>query len=405
VNVRAERFPLIDSLRAISALAILGAHAALLAGIYTSGSRLRTYTVHLDTAVAVFFLISAFLLYRPFVLARVRGEPAPRTGAYAWRRFLRIVPGYWLALTLVGLWLGLSGIASPLWHLPLFYGFGQIYDSSTSLGGLGQAWTLCVEVTFYAFLPLWALAVRRLGMRGELAALAGLALVSVAWKAFALSHVQVSDYATGAFTAGPWLQPLPNFLDQFAVGMALAVVSVHGLPPRTTRLVARAWPWWLAAAGFYWLLANTAGKPSVDVSTATWLARHELHALIALALLVPAAFAWDRGGAVRRFLAWRPLLYVGLVSYGVYLWNNAVLIKLSSATSDWMTDTLGFGADARFLALFLGGVAGTVAIASVSYHLVERRLMSLGRLVPAGPRQPDPAEAIAEPAPAAPAAG
>jgi peptidoglycan/LPS O-acetylase OafA/YrhL len=95
VNVRAERFPLIDSIRAISALAILGVHAALVAGVYTSGSVLGTYTLHLDTGVTVFFLISAFLLYRPFVIARVSGEPGPRTGAYAWRRFLRIAPGYW----------------------------------------------------------------------------------------------------------------------------------------------------------------------------------------------------------------------------------------------------------------------------------------------------------------------
>jgi peptidoglycan/LPS O-acetylase OafA/YrhL len=404
VNVRADRFPLMDSVRAIGALAVLAAHAALLAGIYTSGSFLRPYATQLDVAVTVFFEVSAFLLYRPFVAARLAGKPRPSTRAYAWRRFLRIVPGYWLALTGVTIWLGLETVTHPLWHLPIYYGFGQIYTADTDIGGLGQAWTLCVEASFYFFLPLWTIAVRRLTWRAELVALGGVALASVGWKVFALSHVHGNDFNTGAFTSGPWEHPLPNFLDQLALGMALAVISVHGLPEGAVRFFARAWPWWVLAAVVYWVLVNTVGTPTASVGTGTKIARDELHAVVATALLIPAVFAWDKGGAVRRLLAWRPLLYVGLVSYGVYLWNNAVLIKLSNATTGWMTDTLGFGPNARFLALFAGGIAGTVAIGSVSYQLVERPLLSLKRLVPAGPRQTEPSEAIAEPAPATPAA-
>jgi peptidoglycan/LPS O-acetylase OafA/YrhL len=64
-----------------------------------------------------------------------------------------------------------------------------------------------------------------------------------------------------------------------------------------------------------------------------------------------------------------------------------------------MTDTLGLGANGRFVLLLIGGLAGTVAIGSVSYQLVERPLLKLKRLVPGRPR---PTEAIAEPAPATP---
>ena len=404
MNVRADRFPLMDSVRAIGALAVLAAHAALVAGVYTSGSFLRPYVTQLDVAVTIFFEVSAFLLYRPFVAARLAGKPRPDTRAYAWRRFLRIVPGYWLALTGVAIWLGLETVTSPAWHLPVYYGFGQIYTAETDIGGLGQAWTLCVEASFYFFLPLWAIAVRRLSWRAELLALGGVALLSIGWQVFALSHVHGNDFNVGGFTSGPWEHPLPNFLDQLALGMALAVVSVHGLPDRAVRLFVRAWPWWLFAAVAYWFLVKTVGAPTADVGTGTKIARHEIHAVIAAAVLVPAIFVWDRGGAVRRLLAWRPLLYVGLISYGVYLWNNAVLIKLSTATSDWMTDTLALDANGRFVLLFVGGLAGTVAIGTISYQFVERPLLSLKRLVPGRPREAEPTEAIAEPAPAAPAA-
>jgi peptidoglycan/LPS O-acetylase OafA/YrhL len=403
MNARADRFPLIDSLRAIAALSVLGFHAAFFAGAFTSGSPLRPFLAQLNTGVSVFFLISGFLLYRPFVRARLDPDspPWPSTGAYAWRRFLRIVPAYWVALTGVALWLGLSQVAEPAWHIPVYYGFAQIYWESTGLGGLGQAWTLCVEVTFYALLPLWGLAARRLrlGFRGELIALALLWLFSLAWKLFALRHVGDPS----GFGVGPWLMPLPNFLDQFAVGMALALVSVHGLPSRLAPLAARSWPWWLLAALAYWALCTRIGfegRLREPFGQGAFLARHELATVVALGLLVPAVFAWERRDVVRRVLAWRPLLYVGLVSYGVYLWHFAVVFEIAKGISRWMARELGFGVEARFLVLFALGSAGAVAIASVSYYLVERPALSLKRLV--GP-PPERGEAVAEPAPAAPA--
>src|SRR5215212_6043566 len=105
MNARADRFPLFDSLRAIAALSVVAFHAAFFAGMFTSESPLRPYLVRMDVGVSVFFLISGFLLYRPFVRARLGGEGTPHVGGYAWRRFLRIVPAYWVALTIVALWL------------------------------------------------------------------------------------------------------------------------------------------------------------------------------------------------------------------------------------------------------------------------------------------------------------
>ena len=105
-----ERFPLVDPLRAIAAIAVLGTHAAFFAGAEYPGSLVGHFTQRLEVGVAIFFCISGFLLYRPFVAAREREQAMPAVGAYAWRRFLRIVPAYWVALTLSAWWLGTRGV-------------------------------------------------------------------------------------------------------------------------------------------------------------------------------------------------------------------------------------------------------------------------------------------------------
>ena len=400
MNVRAERFPLLDSLRAVAALSVLAFHAAFFAGMYSSGSPLRPYLAQPMAGVTVFFVLSGFLLYRPFVRARLDGEPRPATGAYAWRRFLRIVPAYWVALTAIAIWLSVDAVFDPAWHVPVFYGFAQIYVPELGLEGLSQAWTLCVEVTFYAFLPLWALAVRRVGARAELAALGALWLASLVWKLLATSQIDAHD-------GGVWLMPLPNFLDHFAVGMALAVLSVSVPAGRARQALERAWPWWLLAAVAYWAMCTRIGLHGTlneHAGRSEFVLRHEFAMLFAGALLVPAIFGWQRGDRVRRVLGWRPLLFVGLVSYGVYLWHLAVVHKLAGAIAHWMEDDLGFGVDARFAVLFVLAGAGATAVAYASYRLVERPALSLKRLVGPPPERQQPGEALAEPAPAAPGA-
>src|SRR3954462_12451136 len=96
------RFPLLDPLRAVAALAIVVTHTAELGG-FNRAHALGAWTVRLDSGVTVFFVLSAFLLYRPFVAARLDGPPGPRVLRYARRRALRILPAYWVALIVLGL--------------------------------------------------------------------------------------------------------------------------------------------------------------------------------------------------------------------------------------------------------------------------------------------------------------
>jgi peptidoglycan/LPS O-acetylase OafA/YrhL len=257
-----------------------------------------------------------------------------------------------------------------------------------------------VEVTFYAFLPLWALAMRRRGVRAELLALAALAAASFGWKLLATRHVQPS-----ALDSAPWLMPLPNFLDQFAAGMALAVVSVRGLPDLLERATRRALPWWLLAAVAFWVMSTRIGmdgRLSDRITRPQFLLRHELEIVMAVGLLVPTIFAAERGGAVRRFLAWRPLLFVGLVSYGIYLWHEAIVNQIARGISHWLRDTVGLGVDARFAVLAALTLAAAMPIATASYYGLERPMLRRGWRFGADPGAAQPGEALAEPAPESP---
>ena len=406
MNTRADRFPLFDGLRAVAALSIVGFHAAFF--VLRDGA-LRPYTSHLDVGVTIFFLVSGFLLYRPFVRSRMLDEPLPSTGAYAWRRFLRIAPAYWVALTIVTVWLSLPDVFGS--KAPLFYGFAQIYDPGTSLGGIAQAWTLCVEVSFYAFLPLWALLLRPLPGRGrpdlvalqELAGLALLFVLSVAYKVWALR--QTSPIA---LDSGQYLQPLPNFLDQFAIGMALAVLSVWSQcrgerpEPRPIALLRR-WPSapFLLAAVAFWVVSKKIGLSGellpAHYPARTFLERHELYSLIALGVVAPAIFATPGRGLAGRLLGNRVVLWLGLVSYSIYLYHLAVVRQLH----DWID--IGGAQEFRLLFFFVVGAVCSAAIAAVSYYVVERPALSLKRLVRDRALDSARGEALAEPAPVAPA--
>src|SRR3954470_11375330 len=168
---------------------IVATHVAWFSGSVSSDATALPYLSRLEAGVAVFFVISGFLLYRPFVKARLLDRPAVSTRAYAWRRFLRIVPAFWVALTLIAIWRGIDQLWNPR-ELAINYGFLQLYRGASPVNVIPQGWTLSVEVAFYAALPLWAWLMRRLPgqdfnarLRWELGMVGGLVLGSLAYNA------------------------------------------------------------------------------------------------------------------------------------------------------------------------------------------------------------------------------
>jgi peptidoglycan/LPS O-acetylase OafA/YrhL len=358
--MKRDRYPLIDGLRAAAAIGVLLTHSAISSGLVTTGATGFRYAQRLEVGVTIFFVISAFVLYRPFLLARLEDGALPRTGRYARRRALRIVPAYWIALTLSAILLG----RSEVWHQPLaFYGFGQVYSQDTLVGGLIQAWTLDIEVTFYVFLPFWAWLLRRATLRQEVYALVGLAAVSLAWKvAFVWSGSprQVVD--------SPWLHSLPAYLDQFALGMGIALASVSARGFRLRRPVVA----WVAAALAFWAVSVEIGIGRALFEPYTrwqYMEKHLLYAVVGVSLVAAAVTATPGRGVVGRVLGNPLAAWLGLISYGLYLWHVTVLQVL---------EDLGFQRSLHFhpfLVVTAVTLVLTSAVAAASWYLAEQPIL------------------------------
>lgn len=386
--LHAGRFPLVDSLRAIAALSIFAFHAS---GEVTLPEGVRQFTNTFAAGVPVFFVISGFVLYRPFALAALKGDPAPTAAAYAWRRFLRIVPAFWLALTV---YVVFGPRSESLSELPRLYGFAQVYDPATVLSGLAPAWSLNDEVVYYVMLPLAALAAGSLAgrhgrLRRQAAMVGALALLSFAYKAWFFAWggdpARVRDQVF-------LFQPGWN-LDLFVLGMAVALwsakCSLEGAPDRAARFAARhATASWALAVALFVVLSLNSGA-AFDRAGSVLL--HVGRAAMAVCIVMPAIWGEVGRGRVRKVLAWRPLLTLGVLSYSLYLFHKMWLDLVFSRRPAGFS---GAGADVVLIAI---GFAGALVTAYTVYVLVERPALSLRRLVP--DRRPAPAVA---PAPLAP---
>ena len=135
---RARVLSVLRRIGAIAALTVFGVHFAGKSGL---SARHGYGALHrLDVGVAIFFVISGFLLYRPFAVAHLGESPPPRYGAFMKRRVLRIFPAYWVALTVLVLAGQVQHVSG--WGIPAYYGLVHVYFPAYALGGLGQSWTL-----------------------------------------------------------------------------------------------------------------------------------------------------------------------------------------------------------------------------------------------------------------------
>lgn len=376
------RYPTFEGVRALAAIAVLVYHAGTFTGV-TWGPGAATHPFgpwvqHLNVGVSTFFVLSGFLLFRPFVVAHLADRPGPAVRPYLVRRLVRIFPAYWLALA-VSTWL-LDLQLGDWWGHVRFYGLLQIYWGDTVLGGLVQAWSLCTELSFYLFLPIWAALLAKVSGPVERRIRAhALGLVAL----YAIGLITRGQLRAGGHAVG--YATLPANADLFALGMALALVSAAaavrerepgGLARTLGELPGAAWG---AAACCY------VGAVSLDYpfgleapSVAQELLREVLFGLIAALIVAPGVFGDQGRGAIRRLLRSWPLWALGVVSYGIYLWHLTVMERLVGSDA--------LGATPSILALSIATLAVTVVVAAGSWFGLERPL--LRRIRGIGRREP-----------------
>jgi peptidoglycan/LPS O-acetylase OafA/YrhL len=360
-------------MRAIAVLCVVLVHCAG-AGGAISGSLPGRLLAHANIGVTIFFLISGFLLYRPFIAHRTAGARAPDVSAYAKRRFLRIYPAYWLILTVLLVVPGLPGIGPvSLWPMYTLTQTIPIYSGPSCSGllfgcSLAHTWSLGAEVTFYLALPVYALATerltRRLSVRGWVAAEAGLLAI--------VSAISILVQFVLAYPAPDWIGwTVTGNVFWFALGMGMAVISVaaSGGMSRASlpaRIATQAGPLWAGAIAIYVLLCLWLPPTSFTTGAGQLLVSHLAFGVIALLLLAPMVFTDGRRRLPQRVAGARAMAWLGLISYGIFLWHFPVVLWIGSVHGTW-----------SFLWLCVATVSISVACAAASYYVLERPVMKL----------------------------
>ncbi len=305
-----------------------------------------------EIGVGIFFVLSGFLITGILMSARDDSALPDRSGrgrilgAFVARRALRILPAYFALIAVM--WFDPESFArdDAVWFLTHTINI-KIHLDGFWPGNLAHIWTLSIEEHFYLLWPLVMLFVARHRTRDAV--------------------IVVVAVCTAARIAAPHATTIPPAAFQgLAVGALLAVL-VRERPDLVPTIIGSGR--WSAAAWF----ALTSGFAMTG--WAVFNATRYLPMYLAFASLVLVA-ARGVQGPTAPLLDARPLRALGRISYGVYLWHLAPMFVLGSIGVP--TDPLiGRGPITSLIAL-----AATIAIALVSFHLLEQPINRLKRHVP-----------------------
>ncbi len=280
VGAGAERNAGLDALRALACLMVILFHLNSVSNV--NFGPIDPFIAGCDTGVYVFFVLSGYLLYRPFL----REPPGLRT--YALRRAARIVPGYFVALAgLIVLTGNPLPAANPLPYLTMSASY-----SIPLRGFLGSAWTLSAEIAFYAALPLIARVAAGREWR-VLALLGGASAIAATWQRFTIAAD--TEWLLGTF---------PVMFYSFVPGMAVALIERSH--PRPFAILAT-WPSMIIGVGYVLAGMLTAILPVGVGST--------IGAAIVIGFLLQHPVPGARGWAI-----------LGGMSYAAYLWHKDLII-------------------------------------------------------------------------------
>lgn len=345
-------FAVLDGLRGVALLLVVCSHASLIdidmiPGVDMSGTG--------KTGVWLFFVLSSFLLMHQFLHLDANG----RLDGHAWKRYalrraFRIYPLYTVFLLVC--WL------TPLKTYFGAFSFRDVIAHLLVIDGFWHTWSVAVELKWYLLLPLLVLAYLHLARSRFIVATMALAAAMALreWWTPEFSHYGLATYVN-IFLVGSWVAFAHHHLAQQEIARG-----------RAFRMAAGA----AAAAIFILIVAMT---PSIwerlqgeDVPLNHWHRSFTLFGMLWGAFVVCVLQAPT---GLQAIFAWAPLRVMGVVSFSAYLWHGLLLANL-----EWLP--FEPGAYARAVVVF----AALVAISVVSYLLIERPFLKIGRAAVAPPR-------------------
>ena len=350
--------------------------ACLLVYFFHTGFNFRYGPIVLigSAGVHVFFVLSGFLMFGPFLPSLMGEGPPPSLWRYCVRRATRIYPPFVVSLIAFTAIRYAIGIKPPSATNVALHGLlvFNYFDPSYYISINGVYWTLAIEAQFYILLPLVVLPLARYAAGRYAPAIAIALFMGVGLTSRYLESHMPEDRLLVSF------QSLLSHLDMFGLGMAAAWIARRG----GKRLAGSAsMRWALMILGLVtllgvssWISHQMGGQWHVGTSRLE-LTAASFGLCLGAAMIVLAAIAWPGGGPA--FLTNRPIVWVGMVSYSLYLYHMA--------TQEITIRLVGYerlpGAP-FFLNSFLMAVVAlplSLIVSAIMYHLIEAPAMRWGQ--------------------------
>jgi peptidoglycan/LPS O-acetylase OafA/YrhL len=355
--------PELDTLRAIAIFSVLVSHYLPQGSIF---NRLQSVVQQGPTVgVPLFFALSGFLITRILVQSRGTVDTGKTTtghalGIFYARRFLRIFPIYYLTLFLGVLFKYPNVRRALFWHLAYLSNVYYMHRGAFDKGPAPVFWTLSVEEQFYLVWPLLFLML----------------------PARALPAFTMVTALAGAVYAG-WASPrslvfntlMPTHLTYLALGSYLGLRAVTPLgSPTALRQSMRYFLWAIPICGLLYAAVHLCLSAGVARMQLQNTARYAGSAF-AFAWIV-ARLARGVGGPIGVVLRWRPLTFIGRISYGVYILQFFVTQMIDRAVPA-VSAHLGAVATGWLLQSFIVRVIAILAVATVSFFFFEQPINNL----------------------------
>src|SRR6266571_3639632 len=355
-----DQFAALTSLRFLAALLVFVYH------FQPRSSVLHVVIGQGHVGVGVFFVLSGFLITLRYFPDQARAEL--RLGEYFLRRAARILPLYYTVFILSQLLA--NGRLTFAGRLPEWTLTQALFGDSLHLFVIPTSWSLTVEECFYAFAPVVFLAVaaaqRRVPRRPMLAAAAVLAGVTLLLFATGVAIWTVLDGRGPGFLHDPEKVALHTLFGRFwdfAVGSFAALLFASPASERGRRILGRPVPALLATCGAAALIvtAQWGMQDAGGLDGPRWVQAWSWDLLLPVAAASLVVSLTSAANPFARVLSLSPFVYLGKVSYALYL------VQLTPIGKGLFYRVLPRTDDLALLALY----AGITAVSAILYELVE----------------------------------